>query len=210
MNVRKQRSYNMDDLFSYTLNQNPLKSFLDWFEEANKLEQNAPAMSVSTYDQDLNRPNIRYLLYKGIKENKILFYSNYLSPKAKDLNNNPEIALGFYWHLSKKQVRIHGRVTKMTKEDSESYFQSRDRDSQIASYLSMQSEPIQDKNTLLLKFKTAEELFAGKPIPLPLHWGGYLVEPYEYEFFLYGENRLNDRFLYQLKNQNWEVSRLQP
>ena len=200
----------MDDLVNYSLKDNPLVSFEDWFNEASLVEQNAQAMAVSTYDHELNRPSTRYLLYKGISDHKILFYTNYLSPKARELGDNPEIALAFYWHVSKKQVRIHGRVFKMNREDSEKYFHSRDRESQIASYLSHQSEKIEDKKALLLKYEATKELFAGKPIPLPDYWGGFLVEPYEYEFFVYGENRLNDRFLYQLKNQKWEVSRLQP
>jgi pyridoxamine 5'-phosphate oxidase len=200
----------MDDLLNYSLKENPLTSFLEWFEMASGIEQNAQAMAVSTYDHEKNRPNTRYILYKGIADNKIIFYTNYLSPKAKELSKNPEIALGFYWHASKKQVRIHGKVSKMSREDSASYFHSRDRESQIASYLSHQSEVIKDKASLLEKFKATANLFEGKPIPLPEYWGGFLVEPYEYEFFLYGDNRLNDRFLYQLKNQKWEVSRLQP
>ena len=200
----------MDDLLNYSLKQDPLISFQDWYEEAMLVEQNAQAMAVSTYDQELNRPSSRYLLFKGIKDKKIIFYTNYLSPKGIELNDNPEIALTFYWHVSKKQVRIHGKVSKMSREESASYFQSRDRDSQIASYLSEQSKTIEDKEALLLKFNTTRELFAGKPIPLPETWGGYLVEPYEYEFFLYGENRLNDRFLYQFNNKNWKVKRLQP
>ncbi|MBC7538883.1 MAG: pyridoxamine 5'-phosphate oxidase [Bacteriovorax sp.] len=200
----------MDELLNYSLKENALTSFVEWFEKAETVEQNAFAMAVSTYDHEKNRPNTRYLLYKGISDNKIVFYTNYLSPKAKDLSDNPEIALAFYWHVSKKQVRIHGRVSKMSHEDSTSYFHSRDRESQIASYLSHQSEPISDKAALLLKYNETVEKFEGKPIPLPENWGGFLVEPYEYEFFLYGDNRLNDRFLYQLKNQKWEVSRLQP
>jgi len=200
----------MDDLLNYSLKLDPLISFQDWYEEAMLVEQNAQAMAVSTYDQELNRPSSRYLLFKGIKDKKIIFYTNYLSPKGVELNDNPEIALTFYWHISKKQVRIHGKVSKMSRAESAIYFQSRDRDSQIASYLSKQSKIIEDKEALLLKFNKTRELFAGKPIPLPETWGGYLVEPYEYEFFLYGENRLNDRFLYKINNKKWEVKRLQP
>ena len=200
----------MDDLLNYSLKNNPHSTFLEWMENASNVEQNAQAMSVSSYDHEKNRPSSRYLLYKGTVENKIIFYTNYLSPKARELEENPEIALAFYWHVSKKQVRIHGTVSKMERAESEKYFHSRDRESQIASYLSHQSEMIDDKETLVEKYNATEKLFAGKVIPLPENWGGFLVEPYEYEFFLYGENRLNDRFLYQLKNQKWEVNRLQP
>lgn len=200
----------MDNLQNYSLLQNPLQAFNNWYEEALKVEQNAQAMSVATYDHLHNRPTSRFLLFKGIQNEKILFYTNYLSPKSKDLDHNAEIALNFYWHLSKKQVRIQGRAIKMSVEDSRTYFHSRDRDSQIASYISSQSAPIEDKEALKVKFETAKKEFEGKEIPLPENWGGYLVAPYEFEFFLYGESRLNDRFLYELKNGKWEVARLQP
>lgn len=200
----------MDDLLNYSLQANPMASFLDWHKNALAVEQNADAMSVSTFDHLKNRPSSRYLLFKGVVEDKIIFYTNYLSPKAQELSSNPEIALNFYWHVLKRQVRIHGKTTKMKRSESEHYFHSRDRESQIASYLSHQSASIPDKATLLLKFEETSKLFEGKQIPLPEYWGGILVEPYEYEFFLYGENRLNDRFLYELKNQHWAVTRLQP
>ena len=200
----------MDNLLNYSLQDNPLATFLDWYKKASAIEQNAEAMAVSTYDHDKNRPSTRYLLFKGVVDEKIAFYTNYLSPKAKELTRNPEIALAFYWHTSKQQVRINGKVSKMKSEESARYFHSRDRESQLVSYLSHQSEVIEDKISLLSKYETIREKYDGREIPLPNHWGGFLVEPYEYEFFLYGENRLNDRFQYQLKNHKWEVNRLQP
>ena len=200
----------MDNFKDYNLNQCPIKTFQAWHTDALKIEQNADAMNVATYDSEKKRPNSRYILFKGIVDNSFVFYTNYLSPKSKDLILNPEIALAFYWHNSKKQVRVHGKVTKMKKIDSENYFASRDRDSQIASFISAQSGMIEDKSALLQKFHLVSEEFKGKSIPMPEHWGGYYVNPYEFEFFLYGEHRLNDRFLYQFKNDLWVVSRLQP
>lgn len=200
----------MDELFNYSLKENPLTTFTEWYEAAAKIEQNAEAMAVSTYDEVKKRPNTRYLLFKGIQENRLVFYTNYGSPKSKDLEGNPEVALVFYWHESKRQVRIHGRVSKMSKEDSLRYFHSRDRDSQLASYISSQSESIADKQGLIDKLNDAKKKFEGKEVPLPPNWGGYLVLPYEYEFFLYGANRLNDRFLYENIDNKWRVQRLQP
>lgn len=200
----------MDNFLNYSLNENPLTTFLAWYEEAAKIEQNAQAMAVSTIDQAKLRPNTRYLLFKGVEDQKIVFYSNYSSAKGKELDLNPEITLAFYWHESKKQVRIHGRVTKMNHADSVAYFHSRDRDSQIASAISSQSSPVADKKSLTDKFNAAKAKYEGQEIPMPDHWGGYLVEPYEYEFFLYGENRLNDRFQYIQKNNKWEITRLEP
>ena len=200
----------MDNLLNYFLSENPLDSFNKWYEEAGNVEQNAQAMSVATIDYLRNRPVTRTILFKGMKDQKLTFYTNYLSPKAKDLEHNPEIALNFYWHISKRQVRIQGRVIKMSKDDSAQYFHSRDRVSQIESYASHQSEEIVYKAALLKKVEEVKAMFDGKPIPLPENWGGYLVEPYEFEFFVYGDNRINDRFLYELKNGKWEVRRLQP
>ena len=200
----------MDHLQDYSLELNPITTFKNWHAHALTLEQNADAMNVATFDSEKKRPNSRYILFKGLVSNKIVFYTNYLSAKSKDLDLNPEIALAFYWHNSKKQVRIHGKVAKMDKTDSEKYFFSRDRESQIASFLSSQSGVIENKDALLLKFKQVTEQFEGKSIPMPEHWGGYYVDPYEFEFFLYGEHRLNDRFLYQLKNNQWNVFRFQP
>lgn len=200
----------MDNLLNYFLNNDPVRSFQAWFNEAEKVEQNAPAMSVATYDFEHQRPTTRVLLYKGMKNGEPIFYTNYLSSKAKDLNHNPEVCLNFYWHVLGRQVRIQGRVSRMSHADSEKYFHSRDRDSQLASYISTQSSVIEDKDALMTKFEKAKKEFEGKAVPCPENWGGYYVRPYEFEFFLYGKNRINDRFLYLLKNNAWEISRLQP
>lgn len=200
----------MDNLLNYYLSEDPLKSFLNWFHEAEKVEQNAPAMSVSTYDHEGNRPTTRVLLFKGMKDNGLVFYTNYLSPKSRDIEVNSEVCLNFYWHVLGRQVRIQGKASKMSHADSDKYFQSRDRDSQIASYISTQSSSIEDKDALMAKFEQTKKAFEGKPIPCPEHWGGYCVFPYEFEFFLYGKNRINDRFLYKFKNNTWEICRLQP
>jgi pyridoxamine 5'-phosphate oxidase len=200
----------MENLSNFELGADPLFSFVNWHAKALSVELNADAMSVATYDTEKKRPSSRYLLYKGLKDKKIIFYTNYYSPKSHDLDLNPEVALNFYWHNSKKQVRIHGQVERMSLADSKAYFHSRDRDSQIASFISHQSAFIEDKNALLLKFEEVKNKFANSEIPHPENWGGYLVTPYEFEFFLYGEFRLNDRFLYTKSSNGWSVNRLQP
>lgn len=200
----------MDELQKFGLNKNPLTTFLDWYELAVTKEVNAEAMAVATYDEVKKRPNSRILLFKGIQDQNIVFYTNYLSPKSIELSLNPEVALTFYWHESGRQVRIHGKTTRMSKEKSAEYFYTRDRESQIASSISNQSSPIEDKISLLDKFNLAKKNFEGKKIPFPEQWGGFLVAPYEYEFFIYGENRLNDRFVYNLENKIWKITRLQP
>lgn len=201
----------MENLQDYSLGKDPRQNFSNWYQKARGVEQNAEAMTLTTVDKDSLRPAARTVLFKGLsQDNEIIFYSNYGSAKAKELEENPEACLVFYWHVSKKQVRINGKVKKMSASESEKYFHSRDRASQLASFISAQSSPIEDKNALLKKLHEAEDKFRGTEIPLPAHWGGFLVEPYEFEFFLYGDHRLNDRFLYKKEAEEWSVTRLQP
>lgn len=200
----------MDSLTKYSLKNNPLDSFSSWYEDAKKVEQNPDAMTLSTIDLKNNRPDSRTVLFKGIKNGCCTFYTNYLSNKAIELEQNNEASLLFYWHVSKRQVRIQGKVSKMSAEDSEKYFHSRDRQSQLASMISEQSSPIKDKDALLKKLSEAIEKYEGREIPYPTNWGGYLFEPYEFEFFVYGDYRINDRFLFKKHNNDWSVTRLQP
>lgn len=201
----------LNELKDYNLGADPVKNFLNWYDEAIKVEDNADAMTLSTIDVELNRPFSRTVLYKGIKDNKIIFYTNYLSKKAQQMDQNNEVSLLFYWHKSIRQVRIQGKITKTSDEDSRKYFASRDRESQLASYISQQSAPIESKQQLLNNLEAAKTKFENSEVEKPIHWGGYLIEPYEFEFFIYGKYRLNDRFLYILNNEgSWEISRLQP
>ena len=201
---------NMDNLINYSLNKDPLDSFFNWYNDAKKVEQNPEAMTLSTVDSTLKRPDSRTVLFKGISENRLTFYTNYTSKKARELELNNEASLLFYWHVSKRQVRIQGIVKKMEEENSRKYFSSRDRQSQLASYISEQSSPIADKEALLKKLDLATQNFQGKDIPLPASWGGYYFEPYEFEFFVYGDYRINDRFLFTKNNNDWMITRLQP
>ncbi len=200
----------MDNLTNYHLNKDPVVSFLSWYEDAKKVEQNPEAMTLSTVDGLKGRPDSRTVLFKGMNADKFTFYTNYNSTKAQELAANNEACLLFYWHVSKRQVRVQGRVQKMSEADSRKYFASRDRVSQLASYISEQSSPIADKDALLKKLEEARMKFDGKEIPLPQTWGGFLFEPYEFEFFVYGDYRINDRFLYKLNDTNWSITRLQP
>lgn len=203
----------MDKLELFDLSNDPIESFYKWYEAAAKCEQNAEAMTLATVSSS-GRPDARILLFKGMKERALTFYTHYESPKGHDLDVHPEGCLVFYWHVSKKQVRLHGHVKKMSRADSDRYFHSRDRASQLASYISDQSQPIEDKQALLNKLEKAKNEFGNLEIPTPESWGGYIFEPYEMEFFLYGEHRLNDRFLYKLDQtpakKGWSVCRIQP
>ena len=200
----------MDDLIKYFLNKDPQVSFLNWYADAKSAEQNPEAMTLATFDSKNARPDARTVLFKGVKDNCFTFYTNYTSNKARELEGNDEACLLFYWHVTKRQVRVQGKVKKMSEADSKAYFHSRDRQSQLASMISNQSTPIADKNTLLKKLAEATEKYDGLEIPYPVNWGGFLFEPYEFEFFVYGDYRINDRFLFKKQNNNWSVTRLQP
>jgi pyridoxamine 5'-phosphate oxidase len=200
----------MDNLMNYSLNKDPLVSFLDWYNDAKKVEQNPEAMTLSTVDPKNNRPDSRTVLFKGMNENYLTFYTNYNSMKGKELEENNEACLLFYWHACKRQVRIQGTVKKMTAADSDVYFGARDRQSQLASYISQQSAPIADKETLMNKLADADKEFQNSRIPRPENWGGFLFRPYEFEFFVYGDYRINDRFLYKRSHNDWIITRLQP
>jgi pyridoxamine 5'-phosphate oxidase len=200
----------MDNLINYFLNPDPIGSFEEWYASAKMIEQNPEAMTLSTLDLKHNRPDSRTVLFKGMKDGNLTFYTNYNSAKSKELNEHNEACVLFYWHESKRQVRIQGRVTKMAATDSDKYFNGRDRQSQLASYISEQSSPIENKDALMKKLAEASELFKGMNVPRPENWGGFLFEPYEFEFFLYGDFRINDRFLFKKDHNDWMITRLQP
>jgi pyridoxamine 5'-phosphate oxidase len=200
----------MDSLVRYSLYSDPVISFKNWFLDAKKVEQNPEAMTFSTIDTKNNRPDSRTVLFKGMKEGQLTFYTNYHSTKARELELNNEACILFYWHVSKRQVRMQGKITKMDESDSKKYFQSRERQSQLASLISDQSSPIADKDALLKKLDEASAKYSGGEIPYPVNWGGFLFEPYEFEFFVYGDYRINDRFLYKKHNGEWVITRLQP
>ena len=200
----------MDNLINFFLTSDPLGSFQAWYEDAKKVEQNPEAMTLSTIDQKHNRPDARTVLFKGMKDGNLTFYTNYQSIKGRELDINNEACVLFYWHSSKRQVRIQGRVKKMDAMDSDKYFKGRDRQSQLASYISEQSSPIKDKDALMKKLEEADKKFQGKEIPRPANWGGILFEPYEFEFFVYGDHRINDRFLFKKDHNDWMITRLQP
>jgi pyridoxamine 5'-phosphate oxidase len=198
-----------DNIADYKLLEDPIKSFESWFSEALKYEENPRAMAVATSTKE-GYPSVRYLLYKGLIDGKLPLYTNFLSTKAHDLKENPKVELSFYWHRTKRQVRIFGDVTVMPIEKAKEYFFSRDRDSQIASLISEQSQAIASREELLARFEAKKKELENKEVPFPQNWGGFLIEPKKIEFFIYNEFRLNDRFLYEKDGGQWSIKRLQP
>jgi len=174
-------------------NAEPLEVFRRWFEDARGSEPRDPeAMTVSTCDAD-GVPSARTLLLKGFGEEGFIFYTNLGSDKASDLAANPRAALLFFWKSLGRQVRIGGPVASLARERVEQYFHSRPRGSQVGAWASLQSSPIEDYKILEEKVVRCEEEFSGKTVPLPDHWGGFVLSPLTFEFWAEGESRLHRR-----------------
>jgi len=156
------------------------------------------------------RPSLRTVLLKAYDENGFVFFTNYTSRKGNDLKENPYAALLFFWKETERQIRIEGKVKKVSRKESEEYFHSRPYDSQIAATVSNQSKLIKSRSELEKKFEILKAEFVGKEIIAPDYWGGYRVIPDKFEFWQGRENRLHDRIQYSLKKKSWVIERLQP
>lgn len=189
----------------------PYKQFGKWFDEALKAELHEPnAMTLATVGPN-NRPSARIVLLKGFDEQGFCFFSNYLSRKGKELNKNPFASLVFYWGDLERQVRIEGKIEKLSKERSEAYFHSRPLGSQLGTLVSPQSQLIPNRAFLEEKLVEAEKEYEGKVIPKPAHWGGYRVMPFSIEFWQGRPSRLHDRLEYALMEKGkWKIQRLAP
>lgn len=206
-NIRKE--YTSRELKENSANINPFDQFKLWFDEAlNGCILEPTAMNLATVGSD-NRPSSRIVLLKGYSIEGFTFFTNYLSKKGNELSNNNFAAINFFWPELERQVRIEGIVTKVDKSESESYFQSRPRGSQIGALASPQSKVI-DKYELETNFKEKEKEWEGKEIKCPDHWGGYILKPDYFEFWQGRPSRLHDRITYQFENNTWKIQRIAP
>jgi pyridoxamine 5'-phosphate oxidase len=191
---------------------NPIRQFQRWYDEvrANGVsEQDAISMTLATATRD-GRPSARVVLLKSSSDLGFVFFTNYLSRKAKELSENPSASLLFYWPQLWRQVRIEGDVEKISAADSEAYFQSRPLGSKLGAWASNQSEVVENRETLEARFGELEKRF-GEEVPRPEHWGGYRLKPNSIEFWQGRDNRLHDRLRYRLqKDGAWLIERLAP
>lgn len=188
----------------------PQVLFDDWFEAAQREPTADPtAMALATVNAE-GRPSARIVLLKAADPRGFVFYTNYQSRKANDLDARPFAALTFWWPWLKRQVRIEGAVERVAGSESDAYFASRPRLSQIGAWASDQSHRVADRASLEQRVHDAETEFADKPVPRPPHWGGYRVVPERIEFWQDQSGRLHDRFLYYRKDGNWTRERLYP
>ncbi|MEA2316916.1 MAG: pyridoxamine 5-phosphate oxidase [Solirubrobacteraceae bacterium] len=188
----------------------PLAQFARWYEEAAAEGIYEPhAMTLSTAGAD-GRPSSRYVLLRGVDERGFQFFTSYRSAKARDLDATGAAALTWGWLELHRQVRARGTVTRLPADESDAYFRTRPRGSQIAAWASPQSEVIADREELERRVADVEARFEGAPVPRPEHWGGYVLEPREVEFWQGRKSRLHDRLRYRRSGDAWIVERLAP
>lgn len=204
------REYASRALTEADAHDDPIQQFSLWFGEALKAELlDTNAMTLATASRD-GVPAARIVLLKGFDETGFVFFTNYESAKARDLDDNPRACLLMFWAALERQVRITGTVVKTPAEESEKYFHSRPFESQIGAWASAQSQKVDDRAVLESRYAELAAKYAGMPVPLPPFWGGYRVAPQSIEFWQGRKSRLHDRLNYVRRDGRWERSRLAP
>lgn len=201
-----QKSFERNDLLD-----DPLELFAQWFDGAVASGQpEVNGVCLCTNDPE-DGPDGRIVLLKGFDTEGFSFFSNYGSGKADQLAADPRAALVFWWQPLRRQIRIRGRVEKLPETESDAYFASRPRASQLGAWASLQSQPIATRDTLDQRLAQVESRFPeGREVTRPPHWGGYLLRPSQYEFWQGRDSRLHDRFVYREVAGAWQVQRLMP
>lgn len=189
----------------------PIKQFQLWLNDA--VEAKVPlaeAMTLATATPD-GKPSARLVLLKQVDQDGFVFFTNYRSAKARQLDANPYAALVFYWNALERQVRIEGSVVRTSEQESSDYFQTRPRESQIGAWASDQSDVISGRDALEQRARELEALYCDREIDCPEHWGGYRLDPERIEFWKGRVGRLHDRILYQRESGGvWTITRLAP
>ena len=205
------QNYLAGKLMQSELKEDPIEQFRIWLDVAVKTDMPEPtAMNLATCAQD-GTLSSRMVLLKDVDERGFVFYTNYESRKADDIKVNTQAALCFWWGILERQVRVEGRVEIISDNESDMYFNSRPRGSQIGAIASKQSAVLNSYQELRNQFKEVEEKYEGtERIPRPEFWGGYRLVPKRIEFWQQGEDRLHDRFVYEKGDSNWACNRLAP
>jgi pyridoxamine 5'-phosphate oxidase len=197
----------MGPLIREDLADDPIEQLQRWYEQATEEVPLAEAMALATVDSD-GAPDARTVLLKGIAADGIRFHTNYESAKGRQLEADPRAAVILYWREQDRQVRVRGRVERLSAEESDAYFATRPPGGRYGAWASPQSQPI-EREELDRSFAEVEERF-GEDVPRPEHWGGYLLRPKSFEFWQGQEDRMHDRFAYTPEGEAWRIERLAP
>jgi pyridoxamine 5'-phosphate oxidase len=192
------------------LDPNPVTVFGRWFDEARAagaFEPDAAALATAGAD---GRPSARMVLTKGFDDSGIVFFTNYASRKANELETNPHAALLFHWPVLGRQVRIEGGVARVARAETEAYARSRSRESQLSAFVSPQSQPVPSRDWLEQRVAELDREHPGDQLPVREDWGGYRLSPVAWEFWQHRPNRLHDRFRYLPEGADWRIERLGP
>jgi len=205
------KDYSLAGLTEKDLARDPFRQFGKWFQEVEAAKIPEPnAMILSTASR-LGRPTSRVVLLKGVDGRGFVFYTNYESRKGREIELNPQVALLFPWVALERQVMVEGPLAQISREESEAYFHSRPRLSQLAAWASQQSAIISGRAVLEDSMKVLEAKYHGQEVPLPPNWGGYRVNPETVEFWQGRRSRLHDRLRYRReKSGDWSIERLSP
>jgi len=205
------RDYESAALHRADLNADPLTQFERWLNDAIAAQQIEPtAMTLATATPD-GRPSARIVLLKGVDAGGFVFFTNYLSQKGREIEANPNVELVFFWDKLERTVRVHGTVTRTSREESEAYFHQRPKRSQIGAAASNQSEVVADREVLEKRFAELEKQYEDSDVPTPAHWGGFRVKPETIEFWQGRRSRLHDRLRYRRDASGaWVIERVAP
>ena len=204
------RDYSRQELTEASVASDPFVQFANWFDEyvaSGPLEPSA--CTVSTVGTD-GAPSSRVVLLKGFDDRGFVFFTNYESKKARDISNDPRVAMHFFWPELERQIEIKGRAEKTSREESESYFAKRPVDSKLGAWASKQSSELASRDELAERFAEAQLRFSKGEVPCPEFWGGFRVRPTLFEFWQGRPNRLHDRIRYEQTEGEWKITRLYP
>jgi pyridoxamine 5'-phosphate oxidase len=200
--------YRKSELDIQDLSDEPILLFQKWLSEVVNLSIDANAFVLSTVNHE-GIPSSRVLLLKDVSENGFSFFTNYSSRKSKEIENNPNVCMNFFWKNFERQVRVTGIISKLSDQESEEYFNSRPYESRIGAWCSPQSKVIESRDVLENKFEELKKKYPNE-VPRPQNWGGYTISPTQIEFWQGRASRLHDRFLYSKEGENWRIERLAP
>ena len=204
------REYLGEPLSEAHCDADPMRQFARWFEQVRGIEADPTAMALATASAD-GRPSVRTVLLKGVDDRGFIFYTNYQSRKAHDMEATGRASALFFWRSLERQVRIDGTVERISPAESDAYFATRPLDSQLSVYASKQSEPIDSREVLEDAFDRVKRTYGDGPVPRPDWWGGYRIVPDEFEFWQGRESRLHDRLRYtKAAGGGWRRERLAP